>query len=113
MQHEDSCCSENWFGGRARSADVCLKERRKLMFVVRETPMNDIHLENMWEMNHLSVLSKGLNLYLVYRLFLRRAGAIIFPSVSAYCIRPQTIDDLTNQTVGCILDSSECSVSSS
>ncbi|XAO27297.1 hypothetical protein I312_106142 [Cryptococcus bacillisporus CA1280] len=85
MQHEDSCCSENWFGGRARSADVCLKERRKLMFVMRETPMNVIHLENM--------------------LFLRRAGAIIFPSVSAYCIRPQTIDDLTNQTVGRILDS--------
>lgn len=68
------------------------------MFVVRETPMNDIHLENMWVMNHLSVLSKGINLYLAYRLFLRRASAIKFPSVSAYCIRPQTIDDLTNQT---------------
>ncbi|KGB76258.1 phenylacrylic acid decarboxylase [Cryptococcus deuterogattii 99/473] len=69
----------------SRSADVCLKEGRKLMLVVRETPLNDIHLENM--------------------LFLRRAGAIIFPPVPAYYIRPQTIDDLTNQTVGRILDS--------
>lgn len=97
----------------ARSADVCLKEGRKLMFVVRKTPLNDIHLEDMWVKNHLSVLSKALNLDLAYRLLLRRAGAIKLPSVPAYYMRPQTIDHLTNQTMGRILDSSECSVSSS
>ncbi|KIR34384.1 hypothetical protein I352_03631 [Cryptococcus deuterogattii MMRL2647] len=69
----------------ARSADVCLKEGRKLMFVVRKTPLNDIHLEDM--------------------LLLRRAGASKLPSVPAYYMRPQTIDHLTNQTMGRILDS--------
>lgn len=39
----------------ARSADVCLKEGGRLMLVVREALLNDIHLENMWLMNHLWV----------------------------------------------------------
>jgi len=68
-----------------RAADVTLKEGRKLMLVVRETPLSDIHLENM--------------------LSLRRAGAVIFPPVPAFYIRPESIDDLINQTVGRILDS--------
>lgn len=71
----------------ARSADVCLKEGKKLLLAVRETPLSDVHLENM--------------------LFLRRAGAIIFPPLPAYYIRPQSVDDLVNQTVGRLLDSSE------
>ncbi|KAM0752321.1 putative Phenylacrylic acid decarboxylase, partial [Meredithblackwellia eburnea MCA 4105] len=71
----------------SRSADVCLKEGRKLMLVVRETPLSEIHLENM--------------------LFLRRAGAIIFPPLPAYYIRPESVEDLTNQTVGRMLDSSK------
>ncbi|BGP39399.1 phenylacrylic acid decarboxylase [Rhodotorula kratochvilovae] len=68
-----------------RSADVCLKEGRRLMLCVRETPLSDIHLENM--------------------LFLRRAGAIIFPPLPAYYIKPESVDDLVNQTVGRMLDS--------
>lgn len=39
------------------------------------------------------------------RLFLRRAGAVIFPPLPAFYIRPQSIDDIINQTVGRILDS--------
>ncbi|BGP47496.1 phenylacrylic acid decarboxylase [Rhodotorula kratochvilovae] len=69
----------------SRSADVCLKEGRRLMLCVRETPLSDIHLENM--------------------LFLRRAGAIIFPPLPAYYIKPESVDDLVNQTVGRMLDS--------
>lgn len=68
----------------SRSADVCIKERRKLVLAVRETPLSDIHLENM--------------------LSLRRAGAIIFPPVPAFYTRPKTIDDLVNQSVGRMLD---------
>ncbi|KAI9727010.1 MAG: phenylacrylic acid decarboxylase [Cirrosporium novae-zelandiae] len=68
----------------SRAADVSLKERRKLMLVVRETPLNDIHLDNMT--------------------FLRHAGAIIFPPVPAFYTRPKSIDDLIDQSVGRMLD---------
>lgn len=68
----------------SRSADVCLKERRKLVLAVRETPLSDIHLENM--------------------LSLRKAGAIIFPPVPAFYTRPQSINDLVNQSAGRMLD---------
>lgn len=68
----------------ARSADVTLKEGRKLVMVVRETPLSDIHLENM--------------------LFLRRAGAVIFPPVPAFYTKPQGLADMVEQSVGRMLD---------
>jgi 4-hydroxy-3-polyprenylbenzoate decarboxylase len=67
-----------------RAADVVLKERRKLVLVVRETPLSDIHLENM--------------------LKLSRMGAVIFPPVPAFYYHPKSIDDIVDQTVLRILD---------
>ena len=67
-----------------RAADVILKERRKLALVVRETPLSDIHLENM--------------------LKLSRMGAVIIPPVPAFYNHPQTIDDLVDHSVKRILD---------
>ncbi|KAJ5188261.1 hypothetical protein N7472_007275 [Penicillium cf. griseofulvum] len=68
----------------SRTADVMLKERRKLVLVARETPLSDIHLRNMLEAS--------------------RTGAIIFPPVPAYYIRPASVDDLVDQSVGRMLD---------
>lgn len=67
-----------------RAADVVLKERRKLVLVVREAPLNDIHLENM--------------------LKLSRMGVVIFPPVPAFYNHPRTLDDIINQTAMRILD---------
>jgi flavin prenyltransferase len=75
-----------------RAADVILKERRKLVLVVRETPLSDIHLENM--------------------LKLSRMGAIIFPPVPAFYNHPKTIDDLVDQTVLRIMDQFDLHLSS-
>jgi len=68
----------------ARAADVTLKERRKLVLIAREAPLNDIHLENM--------------------LFLSRMGAVIMPPVPAFYNHPQTIDDFVNHIVARTLD---------
>ena len=68
-----------------RAADVSLKEDRKLVLVVRETPLNEIHLDNM--------------------LALRRAGAVIFPPMPAFYTQPKSLDDVIDQSVGRMLDS--------
>ncbi len=67
-----------------RVADVALKERRDLILVPRETPFNQIHLENM--------------------LRLSKAGAHILPAMPAFYHRPQTIDELVDFVVGRVLD---------
>lgn len=68
----------------SRAADVSLKEGRKLIMAVRETPLNDIHLENM--------------------LAVRRAGATIFPPVPSFYNRPDSLEDVVDQTAGRMLD---------
>lgn len=67
-----------------RASDVILKERKKLVLVVRETPLHLGHLESMAQ--------------------LTRMGAVIFPPVPAFYHRPKTLDDVINQTVARILD---------
>jgi len=67
-----------------RAADVTLKERRMLVLVPRETPLNRIHLRNMIAASD--------------------AGAVILPPVVAYYNKPATVQDMTNHIVGKILD---------
>jgi 4-hydroxy-3-polyprenylbenzoate decarboxylase len=67
-----------------RAADVILKERRKLVLVVREAPFHEIHLENM--------------------LKLSRMGVVILPPVPAFYNHPQSVDDIVNHIVMRILD---------
>jgi 4-hydroxy-3-polyprenylbenzoate decarboxylase len=67
-----------------RAADVVLKERRKMVMVVRETPLNEIHLENM--------------------LKLSRMGVTILPPMPAFYNHPQNIDDIVNHIVARVLD---------
>ncbi|MGH6684483.1 MAG: UbiX family flavin prenyltransferase [Pseudolabrys sp.] len=68
----------------ARAADVILKERRRLVLMVRETPLHAGHLRSM--------------------LAATENGAVIMPPVPAFYHRPKTIDDIVNQTVGRCLD---------
>lgn len=67
-----------------RAADVMIKEKRKLVLVVRESPFSAIHLENM--------------------LKLAKLGVVIAPPIPSYYIKPKSIDDLTDYFVGRILD---------
>lgn len=67
-----------------RAADVCLKERRRVVLVARETPLSLIHLRNM--------------------VAVAEAGATVLPPVAAFYHQPKTIGDLVDQTVGKVLD---------
>jgi 4-hydroxy-3-polyprenylbenzoate decarboxylase len=67
-----------------RAADVVLKERRKLVLVVRESPFNEIHLENM--------------------LKLARMGVVILPPVPAFYNHPQSLDDMINHVAMRVVD---------
>jgi 4-hydroxy-3-polyprenylbenzoate decarboxylase len=68
----------------ARAADVALKERRKLVLLVRETPLSSLHLENM--------------------LALTRAGAIILPAMPSFYTRPSTVEAVVDTVVARVLD---------
>jgi 4-hydroxy-3-polyprenylbenzoate decarboxylase len=66
-----------------RAADVCLKEKRRLVLVPRETPLHAIHLENM--------------------LTLSRMGVTILPPEPAFYLQPQSVEDISKFVVGRVL----------
>jgi polyprenyl P-hydroxybenzoate/phenylacrylic acid decarboxylase-like protein len=68
----------------SRAADVVLKERRRLVLVPRETPLNLAHLRNMAAATEM--------------------GAVVFPPVPAFYARPKTIEDLVAHSVARVLD---------
>jgi 4-hydroxy-3-polyprenylbenzoate decarboxylase len=68
----------------SRAADVVLKERRRLVLLIRETPLHSGHLRTMLQASE--------------------NGAILMPPVPALYARPQSIDDMVNHTVGRCLD---------
>lgn len=67
-----------------RCADVCLKERRRLVLLTREAPLSLVHLRNMAAVTE--------------------AGGIVFPPVAAFYAGLQTLDDMVDQTVARVLD---------
>ncbi|MCP5361931.1 MAG: UbiX family flavin prenyltransferase [Hyphomicrobiales bacterium] len=67
-----------------RAADVTLKERRKLVLMLRETPLHTGHLRQMTAVSEM--------------------GGILMPPVPAMYTRPETVDDIVNHTVGRVLD---------
>ncbi len=68
----------------SRAADVCLKERRRLVLLLRETPLHAGHLKSM--------------------LAVTEMGGIIAPPVPAFYSRPQSLDDMVTHTIGRVLD---------
>ncbi len=68
----------------ARAADVCLKERRRLILVVREAPLNAIHLQNL--------------------LTVTQCGAVVVPASPGFYTRPASISDLIDNLVARVLD---------
>ncbi|MBX9811588.1 MAG: UbiX family flavin prenyltransferase, partial [Burkholderiales bacterium] len=68
----------------SRAADVVLKERRRLVLLTREAPLNLAHLRNMVAVTEM--------------------GGVIFPPVPAFYSRAETVDALINHTVGRVLD---------
>ena len=66
-----------------RAADVCLKERRPLVMVPRESPLHSIHLENM--------------------LKLSRMGAVILPPDPAFYLKPASVEDIVRYVTGKVL----------
>ena len=68
----------------SRAADVILKERRRLVLITREAPLNLAHIRNMASVTEM--------------------GGVIFPPVPAFYSHAKTIDDLVNHTVGRVLD---------
>jgi len=74
----------NTDGLLTRAADVCLKERRRVVLMLRETPLHAGHIRAMAEVTE--------------------NGAIVFPPVPAFYDRPNSLDDMIDHTVGRVLD---------
>ena len=68
----------------SRAADVTLKERRKLVLLARESPLSEIHLDNM--------------------LALARMGSVILPPMPAFYSNPKSLDDMVDHIIGRLLD---------
>lgn len=68
-----------------RAADVTIKEQRKLILVARETPLSPIHLENMLALARIQ-------------------NVVIFPPMPAFYTKPETLEDIVDQSVGRMLD---------
>lgn len=68
----------------ARAADVVLKERRRLVLMVRETPLNLAHLRNMTAVTEM--------------------GGVIFPPLPGFYHRPQSVSEMVDHTIGRVLD---------